>query len=128
MLGPQFFQVSQIVKNAEAYNPPLLNALARFGCIHQARHVPIGVLILMHQLMGMTNLIERVRVRKTWIDFAINDHPIERGSLLVIGQVAALETLLHHPVVTEIHGDIVASGTCANHHHTAGVADEAGRR
>ena len=51
----------------------LCGALARFGGIHQAGHVSVGVFVLVHELMGMANLIEGEGTRETGVDFLVDD-------------------------------------------------------
>ena len=41
----------------------LLRTLPGLGCVDQTGHVAIRVLVLMHQLMGMTNFIKVIRTR-----------------------------------------------------------------
>ena len=53
---------------------------------------------------------------------------VERGALLVVGEMGALEPLLAHPEVAQVHGRVVAGGTRADDHHAAVVTDEGRRR
>ena len=39
-----------------------LRTQAGLGCVDQTSHVAIGVLVLVHQLVGMSNFIKAVRV------------------------------------------------------------------
>gem|GEM_PF-4636456 len=46
----------------------LLRTQAGLGCVDQTGHVAIRVLVLMHQLVGMSNFIKVIRVRQTGVD------------------------------------------------------------
>lgn len=78
----------------------------------------------MHQLMSLTDLVERQSLRKAGVNFAIDDELIDGRRLFVIGQVASLKSLLTHPVITKVHGRGVSGGPGAYNDHAAGGGDE----
>ena len=54
---------SPTIKSPQPYpHLYLLRTQTGLGCVDQASHVAIGVLVFVHQLVSMTNFIKAVRV------------------------------------------------------------------
>src|SRR5437867_5744396 len=105
--------------------PPLpLGALTGLARIHPQRHVPVGVLVLEHELVALGDVVERIGVAEARIDLAVGHELRDVGGLRVVREMAALEALLAHPVIAPVHGRSVAGGASADHHHAPGRADE----
>src|SRR5213593_5031188 len=96
--------------------------------VDQHRHVAVGVLVLAHQLVTLGNVVVRIGVAEARVDLALGDEPGDVRGLDVVGEMAALEALLAHPVIAQVHGRGVAGGAGADDDHPAGRADEDGRR
>jgi IgGFc binding protein len=93
--------------------------------VDKNRHVARRMLVLAHQLVTRRRLVEPERPRQTRIDLALVDELGDAEALLVVREVAALKTLLPHPVVTQVEGGVVAGGAGADHDHATGVDHEA---
>src|SRR3990170_4844534 len=93
---------------------------------HQGHHVAVRVAVLVHELVGQADLLEGEHPRQAGVDPSLDDHLVEGGALLVVSEVGALETLLAHPQVAQVHHRVVAGGAGADHHHALVVADEDG--
>src|SRR5437899_1135321 len=78
--------------------------------------------------MAERDLLEREGLTEAGVDLAVEHHLVEGVGVLVVREVRALETLLTHPEVAQIHGGVETTGAGANHHHAARVADENRRR
>ena len=50
-------------------------------------------------MMGMADFVEAVGAGEARIDLAVDDELINRLGLYVVRQMAALEALLHHPMI-----------------------------
>src|SRR5207247_2835112 len=87
---------------AAGTNPSYAPALTGLASVHHHRHVAVGMLVVEHQLVTQRNLVEVVRLRETRVDLPVGDQLRHRGSLLVVGAVAALEAFLPHPVTAEL--------------------------
>src|SRR2546427_2492688 len=98
------------------------------GCVHQARHVPVRVSVLVHQLVDVGNLLEGERLRQARVDLPGRDEVVQRARLVVVREVRPLETLLAHPQVAEIGDRVVARRSGADDDHAPGVAHEDRRR
>src|SRR5438046_6979335 len=109
--------------------PPLpLGALTGLARVHHHRHVPVGVLVLEHELVALGDVVERIGVAEARIDLAVGHELRDVDGLRVVREMAALEALLAHPVIAQVHGRGVAGGASADHHHAPGRADEDRRR
>src|SRR2546428_5562704 len=86
------------------------------------------MLVLEHELVALRNVVEGVGVAETRIHLAFADELRDVGGLRVVGEMAALEALLAHPVIAEVHRRSVAGGAGADDDHAAGRADENRRR
>ena len=84
----------------------------------------MGMFVLVHQLMSMANFIEAERSRQTRVYRARGNQLVEGSGLFIVGQVTALETFLHHPVVTKIQCYVVTSSASADHDHATNIADK----
>ena len=67
--------------------------LPSFCGVDQTGHIAIGMLVFIHQLMGMTDFIEAIGFGQTRINLASQQKFIHGLGLLIIGQMRALETL-----------------------------------
>ncbi|SVD47552.1 uncharacterized protein METZ01_LOCUS400406, partial [marine metagenome] len=81
---------------------------SKLGYVNQAGHVAMGMLVLVHQLMGAANFIEAERSRQTRVYRARDNQLVEGSGLLIVGQVTTLKTFLHHPMVAKIQCHVVA--------------------
>src|ERR1019366_1057090 len=99
-------------------------ALLGIARADENRHVPHRVPVLTHQLMREADLIERERPGQAGIDLAGGHHRVVRRALVVVGEMRALEPLLAHPQVAEIHGRVISGRARADHHHATVVAHE----
>src|SRR3990172_7840538 len=66
-------------------------ALSGLGGVDEDGHVPVGVLVLQHELVALRDAVEGVGVREARVHLALGDELRHRGRLLVVGEVAALE-------------------------------------
>ena len=77
-------------------SPRPLTMLCR---VDQAGYVAIWMLVFAYQLVGVTYFVEAKDVGQTRINLAGDDQFVDRGGLLIVGQMATLEALLHHPMI-----------------------------
>ena len=86
------------------------------------------MLVLVHQLMGVSNFIEAERFRQTRVYRARGNQFVEGSGLFIVGQVTTLETFLHHPMIAKIQCHVVARSAGTNHNHAPDIAHETRRR
>src|SRR6266566_4314986 len=87
--------------------------------VDQHRHVAVGVLVLEHQLVTLGNVVVRIGVAEARVHLALRDEPGDVRGLRVVGEMAALEALLAHPVIAQVHGRGVAGRAGADDDHAA---------
>ena len=74
--------------------------------------------------MRVTNLIKAKSPRQAGINLACKNQLVHRFGLHIICQMRTLQTLLHHPMITQIHGNVIAGGAGTNDHHAARFTDK----
>ena len=94
-------------------------ALARRRRLHQNRHIPGFMLISRHALMRFWQLIPFEGLAQARVQPTIDHELVRFRRLFQRREMAAFDTLLAHPYVARIEGEIVAGGACAEDNHAA---------
>ncbi len=92
--------------------------------IHDDRHVSWLVAVLIHQLVGLTYLPEAENAGEQGIDAPRRHQIIQPSTLLNVGEVRPLESLLAHPKIPKVHISVVTRRSGAANYHPCVVADE----
>src|SRR3954471_2813626 len=74
------------------------------------------VLVLVHELMGLGDLLEAQRLPEYGTDLAGLDQLVRAVALPGVGEVRADDQLLAHPQVADVEVEHVARGRAADHH------------
>ncbi len=91
-------------------------------------HVPVRVLVLVHELMRERDLAELKRARQARVDASLENEVVHPLRLFVIREVRSLQALLPHPQVPQVDGRVVAGRSGADDDHATRLAREDRRR
>src|SRR3954465_15519100 len=84
------------------------------------------VLVLVHELMGVRDLLEPQRLPEYGTDLAGLDQLVRAVALPGVGEVRADDPLLAHPQVADVKVERVAGGRAADHDGAERLDDEHG--
>ena len=94
------------------------------GALDEDGHVAGLVLVLPHARVRLGDLLPREDLRHAGVDAALHHQLVGLRGLQEVGEVRALHALLVHPQIARVHGEVVARGAGADHHHAAALDDQ----